>query len=224
MEQYSVFDIIGPVMIGPSSSHTAGASKIGYLAYKIFGEKINKVDFILHGSFAKTYRGHGTDKALLAGIMGFTSDDSRIKNSLEIADSVGIKYRFIKDNIDDAHPNTVIINIEGENNKRLKVVGISIGGGKVRIININDIEVSFTGEYATIITHHKDQAGVVASITNTLANNNVNIAYMKVYRHSRGDKAIMILEVDNKISEEITIELRNIKAIKEVTLIDKIII
>ncbi|MCT4542756.1 MAG: L-serine ammonia-lyase, iron-sulfur-dependent subunit beta [Vallitalea sp.] len=222
--EYSIFDIIGPIMIGPSSSHTAGAAKIGYIARGIFGEDIKSVKFILHGSFAKTYMGHGTDKALLSGVMGFLPDDERLKNAYKIAESKGITYSFIGDNLGEVHPNTVKIHMVSEGGKEMMVMGSSIGGGKVVIIQINDLEVNFNGEYTTLITKHYDRPGVVASITSILANNNVNIAFMKLFRHSKGDYARLVLESDEEINNSVLEEIKKMKFVDEVTRIDKLIL
>ncbi|QUI21062.1 L-serine ammonia-lyase, iron-sulfur-dependent, subunit beta [Vallitalea pronyensis] len=222
--EYSVFDIIGPVMIGPSSSHTAGATKIGYIARGIFGEDVTEVTFFLHGSFAKTYRGHGTDKALLAGIMGFLPDDERIKNAYKIIEKKGIHYTFTGKDLGEVHPNTVKIHMIGRTGREMIVMGSSIGGGKVVITKINDFDVDFNGEYTTLITKHVDRPGVMASITSILAQNKVNIAFMKLFRQAKGDYARLVLESDEDIDRHVLEDISKMDNVVDVTLIQKLIL
>lgn len=217
MSEFNMFDIIGPIMIGPSSSHTAGANKIGYMSRKIVGEEIKKVTFYLHGSFAKTYKGHGTDKALLAGIMGMMSDDERIRDAFSIADKRGIEYEFLEIELENVHPNTVKMVIVGNSGKEWEIIGSSIGAGKAKIIEINGMEMEFDGEYYTLITTHKDLPGVVAHITQTLATSNVNIAFMKLYREEKAKNAMLIVEADQDIPDEIVEKIKqnpNVYSIK----------
>ena len=208
MKKISVFDIIGPIMIGPSSSHTAGALRISLIAYKIFKGTIKEVKFTLYGSFAKTYKGHGTDRALLGGIMGFDTDDDRIRNSFDIADNNNLKYSFVEgETTPEMHPNTVRIDILGEDSS-MSLVGESIGGGSVLVRQINGIDVKFTGEYTTIMVQQIDKPGVVAHITKVLSENNINIAVMSLFRESLGEKAFTMLELDEKVSEDILLKLK----------------
>ena len=163
MSFISVFDVLGPNMIGPSSSHTAGAAAIALLAGKMPNAAIKKADFILYGSFARTYKGHGTDRALLGGIMGFSTDDRRIPDSFSIADERGLQYSFTANTTEtEIHPNTVDIHMTDENGQKLIVRGESVGGGKIRIARINEVEVDFTGEYSTLIVIQQDKPGVIA--------------------------------------------------------------
>ena len=208
MSEFNMFDIIGPIMIGPSSSHTAGANKIGYMARKIVGEDIKEVEFLLHGSFAKTYKGHGTDKALLAGIMGMMSDDERIRDAYKIADEIGLRYVFSEIELENVHPNTVKMNITGISGTKWEIVGSSIGAGKVKIIELNDMQIEFDGEYYTLITTHRDLPGVVAHITQTLAMSNVNIAFMKLYREEKDKNAMLIVETDQDIPDDIVNKIK----------------
>ena len=173
MSFISVFDVMGPNMIGPSSSHTAGAARISYLAQKMIEGPLKRADFILYGSFAKTYHGHGTDRALLGGIMGFSTDDMRIRNSFDIAHEKGLKFSFTPNEQEtDIHPNTVDICMENEKGQKMTVRGESLGGGKVRIVDINHVQVDFTGEYSAVIVIHQDTPGVVAYITKCLSDRN----------------------------------------------------
>jgi L-serine dehydratase len=214
MKNYSVFDIIGPIMIGPSSSHTAGAARIGYIARSIVNEEFNEVIFELHGSFAKTYKGHGTDRALLAGVMGYTPDDERIKNAFEIASQKGLKYEFAEFDLGDVHPNTVRVKIKTKQGKEWEITGSSIGGGKAKIIRINDMDVEFSGEYTTILTTHTDYPGVVANVSAIISKNDINIAFMKLFRQAKGHKAMLIIETDQRVEPDIVEEIGEIKNIE----------
>ena len=216
----SVFDVLGPNMIGPSSSHTAGAAVIAYLAQKMIAPPIRKVDFTLYGSFAKTYRGHGTDHALVGGIMGFTTDDVRIRDSFAIAEERGIDFRFIPNETEtDIHPNTVDVRMENAAGTVMTIRGESLGGGKVRISRINGVEVDFSGEYSTVIVTQKDKPGVVAHITKVLSDRSVNIAFMRLFRESKGNTAYTIVESDGRLPEDIEPELRKNANIKDVVII-----
>ena len=209
MSFISVFDVMGPNMIGPSSSHTAGAARIAYLAQKMINGPLAKVEFILYGSFARTYHGHGTDRALLGGIMGFSTDDMRIRNSFEIATENGLKYSFTPNEEEtDIHPNTVDIIMTNTAGQEMTIRGESLGGGKVHITQINHVEVDFTGEYSAIIVVQKDVPGVVAWITSCLSDRRVNIAFMRLFRESKGHTAYTIVESDGKLPEEIADTIR----------------
>ena len=187
MSFISVFDVIGPNMVGPSSSHTAGACAIAHLAQKMLGGTLREVEFTLYGSFAKTYSGHGTDRALLGGIMGFDTDDVRIRDSFEIAGERGIAYSFLTDEKEtDVHPNTVDIRMVNDAGTQMCVRGESLGGGKVRIVRINQVRVEFTGEYNAVIIIQRDRPGVAAHITKELSDQGVNIAFMRLFRESKG--------------------------------------
>ncbi|WP_317367112.1 L-serine ammonia-lyase, iron-sulfur-dependent subunit beta [uncultured Tyzzerella sp.] len=199
----SIFDVVGPNMVGPSSSHTAGAAAISLIAKKMFGKKISNVKFILYGSFAKTYKGHGTDKALLGGSLGFVSDDLRIRDSFNIAKELGVNYYFEESSIELDHPNIVDVCMESKSGDKMIVRGVSIGGGKVKIVAIDGTSVEFFGEYPTLIIDHLDKKGVIAFISNCLQDTNTNIAFMKVYRDDKGEKAHSIIECDDKINENI---------------------
>ncbi|MBF0787517.1 MULTISPECIES: L-serine ammonia-lyase, iron-sulfur-dependent subunit beta [unclassified Streptococcus] len=194
----SVFDIIGPVMIGPSSSHTAGAVRIGKIVSSIFGETPTEVEFQLYNSFAKTYRGHGTDVALVAGILGMDTDDSRIPDSLDIARERGIKvYWKIKKDSNAPHPNTTRIIIKNDH-KFISATGVSIGGGNIQVTELNGFAVNLNMNTPTIIIVHQDVPGMIAKVTDILSKYDINIAQMNVTRESAGEKAIMIIEVDSR--------------------------
>jgi len=198
----SVFDVLGPNMIGPSSSHTAGAAIIAYLAQKMIAPPLRRADFRLYGSFAKTYRGHGTDRALVGGILGFSADDERIRDSFALAKKQGLEFRFIPDETEtDVHPNTVEIRMENAAGRVMTVRGESLGGGKVRIVGINGVKVDFTGEYNALIVVQRDKPGVVAHITKILSDRDVNIAFMRLFREQKGHTAYTIVESDQRLPE-----------------------
>lgn len=202
MTGISLFEVIGPNMVGPSSSHTAGAVSMALLARKMFKGFVKKVDFTLYGSFARTYKGHGTDRALLGGMLGFATDDLRIRDAFELADRARMEYHFSMSEDSDVHPNTADMRMTGTDGKELFVRGVSIGGGKVKIVRLNRIEVDFTGEYSTLIVSQKDRQGVAAHITKCLSDYNVNIAFMRLFREAKGADAYAVVESDERIPEE----------------------
>lgn len=221
MSFVSVFDVLGPNMIGPSSSHTAGAAVIAFLAHKMIAPPLKKVDFTLYGSFSKTYHGHGTDRALLGGMMGFNTDDIRIRNSFQIAAERGLAYSFTPcDSETDIHPNTVDIRMENTRGQVMTVRGESLGGGKVRISRINGVSVDFTGDYSTVIVVQQDKPGVVAHITKVLSDSNVNIAFMRLFRESKGNTAYTIVESDGRFPEGIAEPLRNNPNVHDVMIVE----
>ena len=220
MNNLCVFDILGPVMVGPSSSHTAGAARLGKVARAVAGEKIIDVKFLLHGSFAKTYKGHGTDKALLAGILGMKPDDERLRSSLAIAKEEGLNFEFIERDLVDYHPNTVKFVMECESGKVCEVLGSSVGGGSIEIVEVNGNEANFSGAYPTLITCHDDKFGTVNKVTKLLLEHEINIAFMNVSRTQKGMDATMTLEIDNKIDESVIKRMEEIDGIKKVILIN----
>ncbi len=222
MKEYNLYDIIGPIMIGPSSSHTAGACRIGMMARNIIRRPIQKVTFELFGSFAKTYRGHGTDIALLGGILGFSQDDERIVESFDIAREMGIQFDFVLSDQEEDHPNTVLIKAETDAAQRWEIKGVSIGAGKVVIKSINGIDVHYTGEYNTIVTHHNDNPGMIALITSLLAEEKINIANMRLYREEKGKRAICIIENDEIIPDKTVAKLQAINGMHFVNLIERV--
>lgn len=203
MENFSVFDIIGPRMTGPSSSHTAGAERIALMARRIIGNEVRKVRFTLYGSFAETGRGHGTDKALISGILGFEPDDPRIIDAYHYAEEEGIEVEFEYSDEPMRHPNTVKIEAVDVNGRETEVMGESIGGGNILITEINELEVELSGDYPTIIVQHQDVPGVIAEVSHVLAQLGINIAFMRVFRHGRGDDAYMCIETDTPVTKEL---------------------
>lgn len=220
MSFISVFDVLGPNMIGPSSSHTAGAAVIAQLAQKLIAPPLKKVEFTLYGSFSKTYHGHGTDRALLGGIMGFSTDDVCIRDSFRIAGERGLEFSFVPNETEtDVHPNTVDIRMENAAGQVMTVRGVSLGGGKVKIVRINGVEVDFTGEYSAIIVVQQDKPGVVAHITKVLSDRGVNLAFMRLFRESKGLTAYSIIESDGRLPEGITEELKTNPYIHDVMIV-----
>jgi len=191
----NVFDIIGPIMIGPSSSHTAGAVRLGRVALALLGEKPKSAVITLFSSFAKTGKGHGTDKAIIGGILGYEIDDKRILTALETDE---ILFEFKYDDNNEYHPNTAIIELKGENNS-VNMRGASIGAGQIEVSEIDGMQVSFNGELNTLIVFHTDQKGVVADVSGFLSRENINIAFMKLYRLEKDSDAITVIETDQKV-------------------------
>lgn len=216
----NLFDILGPVMVGPSSSHTAGAVRIGYIASRLLQDKLVKAEIYLHGSFATTGAGHGTDKALIAGLLGMKPDDIRIPDSFQIAKEQGLSFSFGNKTIKDAHPNTALLLLTGESGRTLEVQAASIGGGRIMIQKLDGIEVNFSSEKPTLIVHNLDQPGHVAEVTSMLSHKSVNIATMQLYRDKRGGYAVMVLETDQGIPKEAIAWLAHLEGILKVTYIN----
>jgi len=216
----NVFDIIGPVMIGPSSSHTAGAARLGRITRMLLGEQPKHAHIYLHGSFARTYCGHGTDRALIGGLLGFSPDDIRIRDSLELAKEAGLSYEFEPTDLGEVHPNTALLEVTGTSGKTLSLLGSSIGGGNVVIQRIQDMKVEFTGEYYTLLIPHQDAPGVVANVTSVLSTNRINIAQMKVYRTRRGGPAMLIIETDEHIESKLLPTLEKIPHVTSVAIVE----
>ncbi len=202
MEQFSVFDIIGPRMTGPSSSHTAGAVRLANIARKIAGDDVAEVAFTLYGSFAETGRGHGTDKALIAGALGLKPDDPGIKDAYQIArrDEVLVQVEYSDEPV--RHPNTARIRITGSDGNITDVLGVSVGGGNILVTEIDGLGVELTGDYPTLVAQYRDEPGVIAEISHVLAQLKINIAFMRVFRHGKGEDAYMTIETDQPITDD----------------------
>ena len=213
----NLLDIIGPIMVGPSSSHTAGAVKIGLVSKKLMVEKIVKADIYFHGSFLATGKGHGTDKAVVAGLLGIAVDDSRVPFSFEIAKHEGLEFHISGIDLGDAHPNTVKLNLTGESGKKIEIIAASIGGGQIEVCEIDGLSASFGGNYPTLIVNHKDIPGRVTEVTARLSERNVNIATMKLYRTVRGGDAVMIIECDQEVPVETIKWLEELEGIIKIT-------
>ncbi len=208
-----IFDIIGPVMIGPSSSHTAGAVRIGRVAREILGRPAERAEIGLCGSFARTFRGHGTDRALVAGILGFTPDDARIRDSLQLAGSLGLTYAFHEERLQSVHPNTALLRLWGRDGARCEVQGASVGGGNILISRINGMETQVTGQQETLIVLHRDEPGMIAAVTGRVADSGLNIGNFRLSRPKKGAQAVMTLETDLAVPLSLLDELRGLPGI-----------
>ena len=204
----NVFDILGPVMIGPSSSHTAGAARIGRITLALLGAPAVKADIFLHGSFAKTYKGHGTDKALIAGIMGMSTDDSRIRRAPELAREHGLAVTITTGDIDGAHPNTARVALTDADGNRVSLLGSSIGGGNILVTEVNGMEVSITGQHTTLIVLHRDAPGTIAAVTEVMAEAGVNICNFRLSRQQKGGDAVMTIEIDGSFGPELNQKIK----------------
>lgn len=216
----NIFDILGPIMVGPSSSHTAGAVKIGLVARKILGERPVFMEMCLYGSFADTGQGHGTDKALVAGMLLMNTDDERIPYSFDIARQENLQVKKSIVNLKDAHPNTAMLKVCGENGAKLELVASSLGGGRIKVCQLDGIKVNFTGDYKTLIIRNLDKPGAVACVTSRLLESQVNIANMQLYRDSKGGYAVMVIESDDKISKDIIDDLKKIKSLEKISYLE----
>ena len=205
----NIFDILGPVMVGPSSSHTAGAARIGMIARQLFGRQPEKAAVYLHGSFAATGKGHGTDKALIAGLLGMRPDDMRIPDSFQIAQEEGMEFTISPKDIREAHPNTAQIIMEAEGVNTMTIQAYSIGGGRIRVCKVDGIDVDFSGESNTLIIRNVDEPGRITDVTGALSKARINIATMQVFREKRGGSAIMVVETDQVVPKETMDELQS---------------
>ncbi|ANC76825.1 L-serine ammonia-lyase, iron-sulfur-dependent subunit beta [Fictibacillus phosphorivorans] len=215
MKYKSVFDIIGPIMIGPSSSHTAGAARIGRVARSLFGRKPKFATISFYGSFAKTYRGHGTDVAIVGGILDYDTFDTRIVDALTIAKQEGIDVKMTAEDAITDHPNTARV-IIGDETDRIEVVGISIGGGKIEITELNGFELRLSGNHPALLIVHNDKYGAIAGVANILAKHEINIGHMEVSRKEKGKEALMVIEIDQNADEIIINELNSLPIVQQV--------
>ncbi|MFC3419729.1 L-serine ammonia-lyase, iron-sulfur-dependent subunit beta [Salinicoccus hispanicus] len=215
MKYKSVFDIIGPIMVGPSSSHTAGAARIGLLARNLFGGQPDHADIYLYGSFKDTYKGHGTDVALIGGLLGFDTDDDRIITAHALAEEASMHVQFIEMDEERSHPNTALLHLV-KGAERLTVEGISIGGGKIEVVSINDYPINISGNYPALLVFHKDTFGTIARVTTILGNNRINVSQMNVSRKEKGDIALMTIELDDTIESAVIEEVRQASGVDRV--------
>ncbi|MCB8813981.1 L-serine ammonia-lyase, iron-sulfur-dependent subunit beta [Desulfosporosinus shakirovi] len=220
MGKSNVFDLLGPIMVGPSSSHTAGAARLGGMARKILGDEPVRGTIFLHGSFAKTGKGHGTDLALLAGLLGLLPDDERIPEAPKLAKERGLSVKYEIADLGEVHPNTVKFDLVGRSGGRVQVVGSSVGGGTIVIHKINDFQVEIRGDYPTLVILHQDLPGLVAQVTLLLATAQINIASMRVSREKRGAQALMILETDQMINDAVLDLMRKLPKIEQVMAVE----
>lgn len=215
----SIFEVIGPIMIGPSSSHTAGAVKLARVAAQIAAKPFTHVAFALHGSFAKTGIGHGTNLALLAGVLGINKDDDRIKRSPEIAAARSITYDFSDVELDDVHENTAAVTFTHTDSSKSTIIGCSIGGGRIIITNIDGVNVEVAAEQPTIVIQHHDRQGVISRISQVLANYSLNIGVMRLSRTAKRHLATAVIETDDQIPPAVAEQLASLDAVLSVRVI-----
>lgn len=220
MGRSTVFDLIGPVMVGPSSSHTAGAVRLGAMARKICGGRIVEAVLTLHGSFAETGKGHGTNLALAAGLLGMHTDDERIPQALAMAEEQGIAISFRSGDLGDVHPNTVKIKLKAKEGQEVEVVGSSIGGGRIVIGGIDQFKVEIMGDYHTLVVLQNDLPGVVAQVSSLIAATQINIAQMRVSREKKGAHALMIIETDQAIDPAALALIKKLPAVNQAMAIE----
>ena len=213
----NLFDILGPVMVGPSSSHTAGAVRIGRVARALLGQRPVRAQLLLHGSFASTGKGHGTHQALVAGLLGLAPDDSRVPESFSLAKEQGLEFSFGTCALRDVHPNSVLITLEGAEGGRLEVGASSPGGGRIRVFRVDGLDTSFNGELPTLVVHNSDQPGCVSQVTSVLANRGINVATLQLNRGGRGGSAVMVIQCDQPIPPEAGTEIRALPGILRVS-------
>ncbi len=212
----NLFDILGPVMVGPSSSHTAGAVRMGGMARRLLGETPTRADILLHGSFAATGAGHGTDRALVAGLLGMRPDDPRIPDSFSLAEQSGLTVRLGTVQLRGAHPNSVRITLAGAQGGVVEMEAASLGGGRIRVDRLDGLEASFAGEGRTLLVYHRDRPGQVAEVAGLLSRKRINIASMHLYRDQRGGRAIMVLTTDQDVDTGMLEALRGLEAVEKV--------
>lgn len=218
----NIFDIIGPVMVGPSSSHTAGAVRLGLISRKLLNEPIVNAEIYLHGSFYHTGKGHGTDLAIVAGLLGLKEYDEKIPYSFLLAKESGLEFQFSGVHLKNAHPNSVLLKLTGKSGKQMEIVGSSIGGGRIQINQIDGLEVEFSGDYPTLIVYNKDKPGLTAKVTSVLGHFFINIAQMQIYRQSRGGFALMVVECDQQVPLEAITLLENTEGVVKISYLNPI--
>ena len=221
-KDYSVFDVVGPNMIGPSSSHTAGAARLGKTASKIAGKPVKEVKFYLHGSFAETYKGHGTDKALVGGILGFDPEDARIRDSFDIANQNNVKFEFIKTNLgENEHPNSVRMEMILEDGSECVVKGASIGGGNIKLTEMDGLGLDFNGSRSAVVLEIKDIPGAIAFITGLLGHHNKNIATISTNKPAKSEYTFLTIETDDVLESSLIDQLRKFEVVAKVVVLDK---
>lgn len=212
----SIFNVLGPVMIGPSSSHTAGAAKLALAAGKIVEGPFSHVSFGLHGSFAKTYKGHGTDIALVAGVLGMRPDDIRLSRAFVLAKEAGISFDFYEIELENAHENTVVMTFTMKSGEKKEITGASVGGGEILIKQIMGFETELSLNSSTLLIRHQDRVGVISEITKVLANHAINIGVMTLNRKAKGEEAYCTIETDSYLTREVADALRKLENVAAV--------
>ena len=219
----TILDVIGPVMIGPSSSHTAGAVRLGGMARAVFGGLAESAELTLYGSFAQTYQGHGTDVALVAGLLGWKTDDARIPQSFQAAREAGLAFQFIPETDSvPHHPNTVRFRLRGGTHE-VSIMGISVGGGQICLTEIDGFSIEATGKFPCLLTVHEDKPGVVALVSSVLSNVGINIAQMHVSRRQKGGIAVMLVETDQAVEAHTLAALEKLPHIQQARAIPPVI-
>lgn len=212
----NLFDILGPVMVGPSSSHTAGAVRIGLTARQLLGKTPAKAEIWLHGSFADTGRGHGTDRALVAGLLGMPPEDGRIPDSFSVAEEVGMAFTIGRKELRSAHPNTAELVLQDGDGNTVSLQAASLGGGRIRVDKLDGVEVNFSGESNTLIVHNQDRPGLVSEVSSLLAFSQVNIATLQLFRDRRGGTAVMVIELDAPLPEDVRRVLSRLSGVEKI--------
>lgn len=213
----NLFDILGPVMVGPSSSHTAGAVRMGRMARSLLGRRPVEAELLLHGSFASTGEGHGTRQALIAGLLGLWPDDPRVPDSFQLAEKQGLSFTFGTCILRDVHPNSALITLTAGDGSSLEVGASSPGGGRIRVFRLDGLDTSFSGELPTLVVHNSDRPGCVSQVTGALAAQGLNVATLQLNRDRRGDRAVMVIECDQPVSDMTAQWLRALPGILRVT-------
>ncbi len=216
-----MFDVIGPITVGPSSSHTAGAVRIGLICRTLIGADVEKAVITFYGSFADTYKGHGTDKAVIGGLLGFSTEEEKVRDSLLIAEETGFKYELKTADESRFHPNTVYIEATGKNGVTMKLRGASIGGGAIRITGINGSEINASCTYDTAILFHRDEHGLLADIAQIISDGGVNIGNLRLARTRRDGDVITIVETDEAIDQDTIEQLKQVSSVSNVIAIPK---
>ena len=217
-----LFDIVGPIMVGPSSSHTAGAVRMGYVAGKLLGEPIQKAEILLYGSFLATGEGHGTRKAIVAGLLGMQTDDERIRFSLDVAKKEGLEIQIETGELEDTHPNTAEITLTAADGEKVSLRGSSIGGGNILITRVNGMEVALTGQNPALIVLHKDAPGTIAAVTELMAEYGVNICNFHLARETKGGVAVMTIESDSHFASELNEKINRLENIYSSTMLERV--
>ena len=218
----TVLDIIGPVMIGPSSSHTAGACRLGRVACLLLGESAARARITLYGSFAKTYRGHGTDRALVAGIMGMATDDARLREALAIARERGLAVAFETDAGEGLHPNTARIELTAASGAHVELLGSSVGGGAILVTEIDGMAVNITGQRFTFVVLHTDEPGLIAAVTDVLAESGANICDFRLARVRKGGDAVMSIEVEGNVDARANKRIQRLRGVTSSIVIEPV--
>ena len=217
----SILDVMGPVMVGPSSSHTAGTARLGRVAHEILDEDPVAVEFHLHPPLASTYRGHGSDFALVGGSIGLNVDDPRIPEAIRIAEQTGLEVSFAEEDLGEVHPNSVRIVAKGKT-RTVEIVGSSIGGGVIEVFKINGFQTRFKGDSPTLLLFYRDRPGMISEVTGIIADESINIASLYCSRKQRGKDAFMQIDVDSPVSDEAIRRICSMKDMSEARYLDRI--